>query len=78
MLSPNRITDVRALGHSIRRARRAQRLTQEDLALVAGVGRRFVVELEGGKPTAQVELVLRVLSALGGGVVIPDDHGLDA
>jgi y4mF family transcriptional regulator len=50
----------------LRLTRKALRLTQGDLALAAGVGLRFVVELEAGKPTVQLELVLRVIDALGG------------
>ncbi len=71
MTDPSLITDPASLGAAIRHARREQALTQEELALVAGVGRRFVIELEAAKPTAQVGPVLRVLGALGGGVVVP-------
>lgn len=65
------ITDPASLGAAIRRTRRDQGLTQEELALVAGVGRRFIIELEAGKRTAQMGATLRVLGALGGGVVVP-------
>ena len=41
-------------------------LTQPQLALAAGVGVRFIVDLEAGKPTLRLENVLRVLHALGG------------
>ena len=47
----------------VREERRANRLTQTDLAQLAGVGRRFVSDLEGGKPglrLAKVDDVLRV------------------
>ena len=71
MFDPTPISDSSALGAAVRAARRAQGLTQEELALVAGVGRRFVIELEAGKPTAQVGGTLRVVRALGGGVVLP-------
>ncbi|MCP9781582.1 helix-turn-helix transcriptional regulator [Cyanobium sp. To12R1] len=54
------------LGAALRVARKTLRLTQADLALAAGVGLRFVVELEAGKPTVQLERVLRVIDALGG------------
>ncbi len=60
------IHSVRDLGAALRVARKALRLTQADLALAAGVGLRFVVELEAGKPTVRLELVLRVIDALGG------------
>jgi hypothetical protein len=43
-----------------------------DLALAAGVGLRFVVELEAGKPTVRLELVLRVIDALGGTLQLGD------
>jgi len=52
--------------------RKALGLTQADLALAAGVGLRFVVELEAGKPTVRLELVLRVIDALGGTLQLGD------
>ncbi len=60
------INTVKELGAGLRKVRKALGLTQADLALAAGVGLRFVVELEAGKPTVRLELVLRVIEALGG------------
>ena len=54
------------LGKVIRATRKALGLTQPQLALAAGVGVRFIVELEAGKPTVRLENVLRVVNALGG------------
>jgi len=54
------------LGDALRAARKQLGLTQPELALAAGVGVRFIVELEAGKPTLQLEKVLRVINALGG------------
>ena len=54
------------LGRALRAARRLLRLTQPQLALAAGVGVRFIVELEAGKPTLRFQNVLRVIDALGG------------
>lgn len=54
------------LGNALREARKALGLTQAQLALAAGVGVRFVVELEAGKPTLWLEHILRVVDALGG------------
>ncbi|MDH4393210.1 MAG: helix-turn-helix transcriptional regulator [Aquabacterium sp.] len=54
------------LGQAARSARKQLGLTQPQLALAAGVGVRFIVELEAGKPTLRLENVLRVLHALGG------------
>jgi y4mF family transcriptional regulator len=61
--------------HDIRRTRKAQGLRQPELAAASGVGLRFLVELERGKPTAQIGKMLDVLSALGCALVIttPED-----
>ena len=53
------------LGQIARATRKRLGLTQPQLALAAGVGVRFIVELEAGKPTVRLESVLRVLHALG-------------
>ena len=50
---------------SVKAARRALKLRQADLAAAAGVGVRFLIELEAGKPTVQLGKMLAVLSALG-------------
>ena len=55
----------RAFGSAIRRARKEQGLTQEELAARAGVGRPWLSELETGKRTAELGRALSVLSALG-------------
>jgi y4mF family transcriptional regulator len=49
----------------VRRRRKELGLNQTELAEVARTSLRFVSELERGKPTAQLDGVLRVLSALG-------------
>lgn len=54
------------LGAALRAARKQLRLTQPQLALAAGVGIRFIVDLEAGKPTVRLGHVLRVIDALGG------------
>jgi y4mF family transcriptional regulator len=54
------------LGDALRVARKQLGLTQPQLALVAGVGVRFIVDLEGGKPTVRLDSVMRVTEALGG------------
>ena len=53
------------LGRLLRAERRAQGLTQEELAMVAGTGTRFVGDLERGKPTCRVGQTLRVIATLG-------------
>lgn len=64
-LVPTQITSPTDLGSHIRAARKAQGLRQEDVALAAGVGIRFVSELERGKPGARLAETLRVLAAVG-------------
>jgi len=54
------------LGESVRATRKKLGLTQPELALASGVGVRFIVDLEAGKPTVRLESVLRVLDGLGG------------
>jgi len=60
------IRTTQQLGQSLRAARKQLGLTQSQLALAAGVGLRFIVDLEAGKPTLRLETVLRVIEALGG------------
>lgn len=59
------IETVERLGELVRAARRSQGLRQQDLAVVAGTGERFIRELEAGKPTVRLQSVLDVTSALG-------------
>lgn len=60
------IHSTQQLGQALRVARKHLGLTQSQLALAAGVGLRFIVDLEAGKPTLRLETVLRVIEALGG------------
>lgn len=59
------ISNPDALGRIVAERRRLHGIRQEDLALVAGTGLRFIHDLERGKPTVQLEKVLRALNALG-------------
>ena len=62
------MTSIRSpqhLGDALRAARKQLGLTQPQLALAAGVGVRFIVDLEAGKPTLRLGNVLRVIDALG-------------
>lgn len=49
----------------VRDGRRARGMTQADLAALAGVGRRFLSELENGKPTLRLDAVRAVLRVFG-------------
>lgn len=57
--------DSTSLGLIVRRERKAQNLKQAELAAVSGVGVRFIVDLEAGKPTLQLGKVLQVITTLG-------------
>ena len=66
----NLVLDSVQLGNRVRDKRKKDGLTQQDLAAIAGVGLRFVSELENGKPSVQLNTVLAVLVALGLQLVI--------
>lgn len=61
---PIRTTTIE-LADEIARLRKAAGLTQAELADRAGVGLRFVRELEQGKPTVRLDKVRQVLDLLG-------------
>lgn len=58
------------LGKLVRQLRAEQGLLQIDLAGLAGTGNRFIVDLERGKPTLQLQKVLDVLDLMGLEVVV--------
>ncbi|MCM5557370.1 helix-turn-helix transcriptional regulator [Pleomorphomonas sp. JP5] len=60
-----RVLSSAEIGDIVRATRKAQDLRQDELAGASGVGLRFIVDLEAGKPTAQIGKVLQVLQALG-------------
>ena len=53
------------LSSFIRYQRKKQKLTQEELAAKAGVGIRFIRELEQGKETLQLDKVNQVMTLFG-------------
>ena len=53
------------IGATVRETRKSMQITQENLAMTAGTGLRFIVDLEKGKPTCQLGKVLTVLHTLG-------------
>lgn len=67
----------RTIGRFIRERRQASHLTQQQLGELAGVGTRFVSDLERGKPTLRMDAVNRVLNVFGqmlGRVEAPRDE----
>jgi y4mF family transcriptional regulator len=59
------IPTTKHLGEVIRLARQKRGLSQQLLADGAGVGRRFLSELENGKTTLEFEKILQVATAAG-------------
>ena len=59
------VKDSNTLGSLIRKERKNQRLTQEEVAALAGVGVRFVRELENGKESCRIGLAFKVMHTLG-------------
>ena len=55
----------RQVGQTIKDVRQALGATQRQLALAAGTGLRFVIDLEKGKATCEIGKALDVLNALG-------------
>mgnify|MGYP000209037732 CR=1 FL=1 len=64
MNTHHHISSPATIGQTIRTVRRAQKLTQADLALAAGVSTPFLSALENGKSTVRLDILLRVLAAL--------------
>lgn len=56
---------VKDIGDRVRKERKAQGMTQSQLADLCGVGLSFVSNLENGKPTLEAGKMLRVVNTLG-------------
>ena len=56
---------AKEIGEIVRRTRKSLGVTQKNLALTSGTGLRFIIELEHGKPTCELQKTLTVLQTLG-------------
>ncbi len=76
------ISSVSDLGLAIRAVRHSSKVRLDDLAALAGVSKQFTSDVEYGKSTVQLGLVLKLLEELGIAVHldIPQEAGtaLDA
>ena len=61
---------AKEFGEMVCKTRKAQGLTQAQLALACGTGVRFIVDLEAGKETCQLGKALTVLQTLGLGLSV--------
>lgn len=59
------VTTVRVLGELVRARRKEQYMTQEDVSGLAGFGNRFIIDLERGKETVQMQKVIDLIHLLG-------------
>lgn len=64
------LKDMKQIGQIIRTARKAQGLTQAQLAATCGTGVRFIRELEHGKESCQVAKTMMVVQMLGMEILI--------
>lgn len=74
----DRVRTVGSIGKFVQERRKAAGLTQRELAELAGVGTRFISELERGKSTvrlAEVNAVLAVFGKILGIVALPRGGG---
>ena len=65
----------RDLGVVIRQRRKKLRWDQAQLAERVGVSRQWVIEMEKGKPRAELQLVLRTLNVLGLALTVGNVEG---
>lgn len=66
--------NVKYIGEVIKKRRKDLGLTQAYLAAISNTGVRFIIELECGKPTVQLNKVLAVLHVLNLKVEIERDE----
>lgn len=70
--------DAISLGHFIRAQRTASGLSIDQAALSIGIAKQTLADLEKGKPTVGVGIVLRVVAELGLGLLIAQKQDVKA
>ena len=63
--SSTKINNPKELGRYFLKERKNLKLTQKEISEFADVGRKFIIELEKGKATAQLGKVFELLNSLG-------------
>lgn len=71
----NTLRTAADFGDLVRERRRLLALTQTDVAGLGNTGNRFIIELERGKPTVQLQKALDVLELLGLEIVVRPKSG---
>lgn len=59
------VKSVKDIGNILKIYRKSQSITQIQLSQIANVGNRFIIDLEKGKPTIQIDKALHVLNKIG-------------
>lgn len=72
MQDDRKINHSEDVGNVVKSIRKRLGVTQQNLALTSGTGLRFIIDLEKGKPTCQLEKVLAVLRTLGIRLIIQE------
>ena len=65
MKSSTKISSPEELGQYLFKERKRLKLTQKEISEFADVSRKFIIELEKGKPTTQLGKVFELLNSLG-------------
>ncbi len=65
MKSSTKVNNPKELGQYLLKERKNLKLTQREISEFADVGRKFIIELEKGKETAQLGKVFELLNNLG-------------
>lgn len=65
------------MGQAIRRLREKERLSQERLALMVGISRQHLSNVESGKANVSVVVLLKIAEGVGGGFILAEAN-LDA
>ena len=68
------IRTCESMGKTIRNLRRAQGITQAQLAGLSNTGVRFISDLENGKETCHLGKILHVLDTLGVEIIIQSPY----
>ncbi len=72
---PQTVSTVAEVGSLVQAVRKQQGMTQIDVAGLGGIGNRFIVDLEKGKETVQMQKAMDVLALLGLELVIRKKGG---
>lgn len=67
------IKNLSDLAKIIVKTRKAQGLTQKDVAFACNVGIRYIVDLENGKETCEIGKALKIVNLLGIKLEVQDE-----